>query len=334
MEAVATKLLAREETRRCMVYCPKCGGEYEGSPTHCAHCGLIFDETTVSAMAPRRRKAPRRRRIPFLLLGMLVAIFIAGGSAGLWFGGSCWERDKWQGRYETLETENRGLENEANQVLSDYDGIRKAVNERLGHVDRKLFITPLDESIGAEVDEIAGSLSGNVEEMWADYYRLYDWVVANVMYSFDSRLPILPDLPCNFTPELMLWKADYWRLPSETLAERTGDCEDMATLLASMILNYTGGKYECWVIMWTSGGGGHAAVAIPSAGGTLTVLDPVGQYATGLGRHLSVSLAVNEWLGNWPSVSGVYVSGVLSDTEGRVFASTDEFIQWATARMQ
>ena len=135
-------------------------------------------------------------------------------------------------------------------------------------------------------------------------------------------------------PELMLWKADYWRLPSETLAEGTGDCEDMATLLASMILNYSGGECACWVIMWTSGEASHAAVAVPSMGDTLTILDPVGQYTTGLGRVLSDSSAVNEWLSHWSSVSSAYVSGVLSTTEGGLFGSTDDFVEWANARIQ
>ena len=314
--------------------CPKCGSGYEGSPTHCAHCGLIFDGATAVATVPRKRRPSRRRRFLFLFMAVLLAVFLAVGGAGLWFGGSRWERDKWQGKYESLEAEKRGLENKYRNVQSDYEGIRQAVNMRLGYDDRKAFITPQDPLIGQEVDEIAGNPSGDAEERWADYYRLYDWVVANVMYSFDSRLPVLPDLPSGLMPELMLWKADYWRLPSETLAEGTGDCEDMATLLASMILNYSGGECACWVIMWTSGEASHAAVAVPSMGDTLTILDPVGQYTTGLGRVLSVSSAVNEWLSHWSSVSSAYVSGVLSTTEGGLFASTDEFVEWANARIQ
>jgi hypothetical protein len=313
------------------VHCPQCGNEYDGTPTHCVRCGRIYGAMAVGAAAPRKRKSRRAKHILLLVLGALLIVIVAGAGVGLWFSGSRWERGKWDGKYEKLESESSGLEDENRQLLSEYDDIREAVNVRLGHVDRKVFITPSDPVIEETVRSVVGTPAVDADERWADFYRLYDWVVANIMYSHDTSLPMLPELPSDLPSGLMLWKPDYWRYPSETLAWGAGDCEDMALLLASMIKNYTGGEYYCWVIVWTTEGIGHAAVAIPTGGDTLTILDPAGQFTTGLGRVISISDAVDEWLAAAPTESGAFVAGAFSDTEGRFFYSTDEFVQWAAA---
>ena len=158
---------------------------------------------------------------------------------------------------------------------------------------------------------------------------MYDWVVGNIKYSYDSRLPALPVIP---DLSQLSWRKDYWRTPSETLEDKTGDCEDMAILLASMIRNYTQSRYSCWVIIWHSEESGHAAVAIPVTGGNLAILDPAGNQTIGFGGHQSISTTTYQWLGKWPSESGIRVSAIFSDAECNYFASTSEFIDWAIAR--
>ena len=240
------------------------------------------------------------------------------------------QRDTLQDERDALQIDKDSLETSYDSLTTWYSGIRDEVNRRLGYwEDRKLFVTPDDAAVGAKVQAVTGGFSDTVSGQWADYRHMYDWVVDNIEYNSDSRSPYLP-----LANGSVSWQQEYWRMPRETLGDEKGDCEDMATLLASMILNYTSSAdYPCWCITWVSNDSAHAAVAFPVQGGKLTILDPAGKYYTtdtpgSLGSE-DVSTAVADWLAHCQPEPGIRVSGVFSDTVYEIFATTAEFVQWA-----
>ena len=226
-----------------------------------------------------------------------------------------------------LETEK----NKNSQMLNQYASLKRQVNVRSGDTpeDKQSFITPNNSSVSAKVLEVTGGYSGDVNEYWRDCERLYRWVVSNISYSSDSYMPVLPE---TISGDLV-WQQDYWRMPEETIENKTGDCEDMAVLLTSMLQSYNEGEYQIWVLIIRSGALGHVAVAFPVQGGKLTILDPAGNYYTGQYGSLgssNVSTAVNNWLSHWQSeMPGAEIVGVFSEDVYEEFSSTDEFITWA-----
>ena len=226
-----------------------------------------------------------------------------------------------------LETEK----NKNSQMLNQYASLKEQVNVRLGDTpeDKKSFINPSNSLVSAKVLEVTGGYSGGVSDYWRDCERLYQWVVSNISYSYDSYMPILPESISGG----LIWQQDYWRMPEETIGDETGDCEDMAVLLTSMLRSYNEGEYRIWVLVIRSGELGHVAVAFPVQGGRLTILDPAGNYYTGQYGSLrseSVSIAVNNWLSHWQrEMPGAEIVGVFSEDVYEEFSSTDEFITWA-----
>jgi len=229
------------------------------------------------------------------------------------------ELEKEQSRYTSL--------------TNSYSDIRSQINFRMGDgEDAKAFVTPEDSILTVMVEDITGGFSE--VDSWSDYKRLYDWVVDNIEYSSDTPLPNLPSDP---TDSALGWQSDYWRMPKETMQDKAGDCEDMALLLASMIINYRQERYATWVISIQNSYGGHLAVAFPVQGGNLTILDPAGNYYTGyLGYYLSsnnTSYEIKNWLALWSDkLPGAYVSGVFTDKFYKTFTSTEEFITWVAER--
>ncbi|MBL7165170.1 MAG: hypothetical protein ISS55_01635 [Dehalococcoidales bacterium] len=229
-----------------------------------------------------------------------------------------------------LDTEK----NENSQMVNQYSSIRDQIHVRLGLTpqDEQSFITPDNLSVSAKVQEITGGYSENVSEYWRDFELLYRWVANNISYSYDSYIPFLPE---TMSGELS-WSKECWRTPEETLEDETGDCEDMAVLLASMLRGYNEGRYRVWVIIIHSNVPevpGHAAVAFPVAGGKLTILDPAGNYYTGYLygtlRSESTSVAVNQWLSYWQNdIPGAEIVTAFSETDHQQFPSTAEFISW------
>ena len=228
-------------------------------------------------------------------------------------------------------TQLETAKNKNSQMLSQYVGLKQEIDSRLGRTqeDKQSFITPNNSLVSAKVLEITGGYSGDVSDYWRDCERLYRWVVSNISYSYDSYMPILPESISGG----LIWQQDYWRIPEETLGDETGDCEDMAVLLASMLRSYNEGEYRIWVLLIRSEESGHAAVAFPVQGGRLTILDPAGNYYTGQYGSLdgsSISTAVNNWLSHWQrEMPGAEITGVFSEDVHEEFSSTAEFITWA-----
>ncbi len=240
-----------------------------------------------------------------------------------------------EAQLDTTRSQLETAKNENSQMLNQYAGLKRQINVRLGDTrqDRQSFITPDNSAVSAKVREVTGGYSEDVSGYWWDCEQLYRWVVNNIRYSYDSRLPYLPE---TLSGELT-WSKDYWRMPEETLEDKTGDCEDMAVLLASMLRSYNEGKYSMgWVLGIESNvpeEKRHLAVAFPVKGGRLTILDPAGNYYTGykygsLGSDIT-SAAVSDWLSYWEKdMPGVKIVEAFSEDSYDEFSSTDEFLTW------
>ncbi|MFC1987990.1 transglutaminase-like domain-containing protein [Chloroflexota bacterium] len=243
------------------------------------------------------------------------------------------ELDVTKNQLAMTTTQLETAKNEKSQILDQYADLRKQINVRLGLTPqgRQSFVTPSNLSVFAKVQEITGGYSENVNEYWMDYDRLYRWVVTNISYSHDSYIPSLPE---NISGELT-WQRSYWRLPDETLVDKTGDCEDMAVLLASMLRNYNEPNYRVWILIIysTATESAHAAVAFPVDGERLTILDPAGKYYTGypygaLGSE-NAPVAVSNWLSHWKKeMPGAEIIEGFSENSYNEFSGTDEFLSW------
>lgn len=232
-----------------------------------------------------------------------------------------------------ISLEIESLKAKENQILSNYAGMRSQINTRLGiGPDSQRYITPDDPKISAIVQGVTGGYSE--EEFWKDYTRLFQWVMANIKYSLDSPFPLLPES----IDETFDWGEDFWRMPAETIRDKTGDCEDMATLLASMLLNYNQRRFPIWVVGvrdFNANPQAHIAVAIPLQNNQLAIFDTAGRYFTsfsnlgGFGSQ-DFPLALQHWINHLEAVTPdaqVYVA--FSEDFYQEFSSNEEFTDWA-----
>ncbi len=235
--------------------------------------------------------------------------------------------------YEVIrQSESRGeIEEEFNIYMAEFKQLKDDVNSRLAFDgDLSRFVTPEDPAVVEMMVEVSGGLEtwGSMSEYWGDSKVLHDWVVENIAYAVDSPYPFLYSDPS----ESVRWFVQSVRYPNETLSDRSGDCEDQAILLESMMEAHNE-RFTQWCISVQWEGGGHVGVGIPLEGGRLAILDPSGGYHSGSGDSLS-SEPVAVALGDWMSmVSGeeMYVKSVFSHGLYVEFDSTDEFLVWFAA---
>ena len=232
-----------------------------------------------------------------------------------------YEMDNLQDRYEELQIEFE-------EYTEYFKDLTIVVNSRLA-LDGNLsgFVTPQDPIVIEKMIEASGGYSDpdSFEEYWEDAKAMNDWVASKVMYNSDSPYPYLvsdPSYPVR-------WLEHSARYPHETLADGTGDCEDQALLLLSMLMAHDD-QYVKWGISLKWDGDGHVAVALPVAGGRLAILDPTNEYYSGTGLSLE-SLPLEEALESWIDLWGnpdVYVKSIFDDTLFYEFDSTEEFVEW------
>lgn len=237
-------------------------------------------------------------------------------------------------RLDAVKPEMDSLKAERDRVVSGYADLREQINLRLGMgQDSQSFITPDEPEISARVQEITGGYSE--EKLWKDYAHLFQWVMRNIKYSLDSPTPLLPE-SVDGTLE---WAADFWRTPVQTISDGTGDCEDIALLLTSLLLNYNQRRYPAWIVGVKTTGDqprAHVAVAIPSENNQLSFFDIPGRYYTpfstvgGFGSQ-DVPLAVDHWLNHLEEeMLGAQIYVVFSESFYQEFSGNEEFIDWAS----
>jgi len=86
--------------------------------------------------------------------------------------------------------------------------------------EMKRYITPDDPEVKAAVNDI---LSGYWRWAYSDFNALRQWVSSYVTYKSDQSVHGV---------------SDYWQLPTETLSLGTGDCEDFAILVCTLLRAY------------------------------------------------------------------------------------------------
>jgi len=106
----------------------------------------------------------------------------------------------------------------------------------------KLYITPIDTS----VVNLKNAIVKSKFFLTPDWIAIRDWVGGNIHYEFDN---------------VSHGQEDYWQLPKETLSLRTGDCEDSAILLCSLLRADGVSATDVYVFVGTSQGQGHAWVS-------------------------------------------------------------------------
>jgi predicted transglutaminase-like cysteine proteinase len=106
----------------------------------------------------------------------------------------------------------------------------------------KQYITPNDPKVKAAVNDI---LSGEWRWAYNDFNALREWVCWHVSYHYDQDVHGV---------------SEYWQFPAETLELGTGDCEDFAILLCTLLRAYGVPADEVYVIGGYSPEGeyGHA----------------------------------------------------------------------------
>lgn len=80
-----------------------------------------------------------------------------------------------------------------------------------------------------------------------NWIALRDWVGKNLLYKSDSEVHGV---------------SDYWQFAKETLGLRTGDCEDCAILLCSLLRAGDYSSNDVYVVLGARGNENHAWVKV------------------------------------------------------------------------
>ncbi|MFN3804431.1 MAG: hypothetical protein ACK4SY_05205 [Pyrobaculum sp.] len=143
----------------------------------------------------------------------------------------------------------------------------------------------------------------NPNDDWGSLLALYRYVVDNIAYAHDIPMPIAPrvaELESGYISYIL--RDDYAQSPNMTLTLRQGDCDDMAILLYAMIKAYDwyilGKDHDLWFMYVKFEDSAHLALAFPSGKNPtrLTILDPAGQYYTGMPDELAARDPLDELL--------------------------------------
>jgi predicted transglutaminase-like cysteine proteinase len=111
------------------------------------------------------------------------------------------------------------------------------VHIRNGAYQFNQFIRPQD------VTHIASQLKPHASTRQEAISQAFNFVTSNIMYKRDHHIDS---------------RVDFWQFPYETLRKGTGDCEDMAFLLASILMQM--GLYHVRVALGKLNNRGHAWV--------------------------------------------------------------------------
>lgn len=104
----------------------------------------------------------------------------------------------------------------------------------------KLFITPRE----ATVVQLENEILNDKSFITPNWIALRDWVGKNIQYAYDSEI---------------YGTDEYWQFAKETLSRRTGDCEDYAILLVSLLRVSGYSENDVYVVLGRNEKGEHHA---------------------------------------------------------------------------
>ncbi len=237
-------------------------------------------------------------------------------------------------RYAALQEIYRELQSEYYQYQSDYRKLKELTDARLMQGSLARFITPEDPAVTNITLQVAGELnrSSTAGLDWPKIKAIYDWVNNNIEYRDDGLYPQLPSSLEDVKLNGLSQTDQMAQYPNETLRLRTGDCEDTAVLMVSMIRAFISVQAECiWI---TGANAGHVAVVVPIGEDQIVIMDPVRDYYShnvlGEMAVANISTEIYDWLNIWRPTLGndVHVYRVFSDYMDKYFESTQEYIDW------
>jgi len=160
-------------------------------------------------------------------------------------------------RYAALQELYKELQSEYYQYQSDYRKLKELTDARLMQGSLTRFITPEDPAVTNITLKVTAELnrSSTAGLDWPKIKAIYDWVNNNIEYRDDGLYPQLPSRLEDVKVNGLSQTDQMAQYPNETLRLRTGDCEDTAVLLVSMIRAYISVQAECiWI---TGANAGH-----------------------------------------------------------------------------
>lgn len=217
---------------------------------------------------------------------------------------------------------------------ANYNRIRYEVNQRSLQYNASVFIQPDCSPVLQLTESITNGWSNRSDwnEFWKDIFKLYSWVDQNISYNHDTYSPILPN---SLMWRQVRWREDVWQYPNETLEVKRGDCEDMAILLCSMILNYVEENLSCEAVIIASSQKAHVGVQIVFDQ-NITILDAAKNYYTSLpSGNLTSNYIDSEiiyWIGYCSLGNDTIVTRVFSNSLDKRFSTMSEYLSWMYAR--
>ena len=239
-------------------------------------------------------------------------------------------------RYRALQQMYTILQAEYNEFIFNYKNLKGMTDLRLMQADLRPLTTPDDLAVVQLVHNITGKV-GNItdpDSYWKDIKAMYDWVVTNIEYREDGLYPRLPDDPADALTNGLEHSDQMAQFANETIRLKSGDCEDMAILLTSMIRAYFNKQFTVENIWITGATAGDVAVVIPFSSDRIVILNPARRYYSrdtlGDIAANSISSEIYNWLSIWrPSLGNdVHVYRVFSDYMDKYFNGTEEYINW------
>jgi hypothetical protein len=205
--------------------------------------------------------------------------------------------------------------------------------QQLLPTDRAQYVTPSDSIVSMVPSLLFQNLfnRSDNERIWTDLHTVYHWVRSNIQYRNDTFLS---------EDGIELTGVDVWQFPNQTILLGTGDCEDQALLLSSLILNYSDMAIyvEC-LFLQSLEGIGHVAMYLPILGDSICILDPATGYTTSGTTDVLTSKPIEEEISHYLqflsqlSNDSWRVSNVFSDNFSLIFSGTGEFTDWLIERI-
>lgn len=132
-------------------------------------------------------------------------------------------------------------------------------------ISMKHYITPNDPQVRAVVNDVVNRQI----RVFTDFEALRDWVSDNITYRSDQEVHGV---------------GDYWQLSSKTLELGTGDCEDFAILLCTLLRAYGVPADKVYVAIGCGEDGCHGYLVEKWFEGIWRVIEP--QYGAWVGFFL------------------------------------------------